>query len=66
MAKRRCKCGCGGLIVGHPNKRFVNKKHKDGYHNRTNPRGIFAHLHLNNVSIEDEMHPGDPYSLGQE
>lgn len=64
--KRWCKCGCNSIVIGHPNKRFCNKKHKDRYHNKTNPRGYYAHLHLGNISVEDEMHPNDPYSLGQE
>lgn len=66
---RKCKCGCGNTIIGHLNKKFVNKRHKDKYHNRVNPRGIYAYLHPDNInkrSIEDEMHPFDPYSLGQE
>ena len=66
MKIKRCKCGCGNVVTGHPNKKFFNKKHKDRYHNITNPRGYFSHLHPDNISIEDEMHPFDPYSLGQE
>ena len=42
---RNCKCGCGSSIAHkHPNARFINQKHKDEYHNWTNPRGKFAHL----------------------
>ena len=40
MKQRRCKCGCGQVVKGHPNKKFFNKKHKDEYWNRVNPRGI--------------------------
>ena len=68
MPKRRCPW-CGNIVNGHPNKKFCNTKHKDKYHNNKNPRGIYKHLHPNHIhtmSIEDEMHPGDPYSLGQE
>ena len=65
--KRVCKCGCGHVITGHPNKRFLNSRHKDKYHNRTNPRGFYAPEEIDTVeSIEDTMHPQDPYSLGQE
>lgn len=35
---------CGKAIKGHPNKKFCHQRCKDKYHNRTNPRGIFAHL----------------------
>lgn len=43
--KRECKCGCGSSINHkHPNAKFINKKHKDRYHNLHNPRGMFAHL----------------------
>lgn len=72
MKIRKCICGCGHAITGHLNKKFLNKKHKDKYHNRTNPRGIYAHLkhqykeEITVEDIEDEMHPQDPYSLGQE
>ncbi len=41
--QRRCKCGCGKVITGHPNKKFFNRKHKDKYWNRVNPRGIALH-----------------------
>lgn len=53
-------------------RRFCCDKHKDRYHNETNPRGIYAHLAtIESVGeeydpIEDSMHPGDPYALGQE
>lgn len=42
MAKRKCACGCGQQFSGHPNKKFLNQRHKDKYHNRTNPRGYAA------------------------
>ena len=61
-----CACGCGTKISGHPNKKFFNQRHKDKYHNRTNPRGYFAHLNDKNRNIEDTFHPCDSYSLGQE
>ncbi len=79
--KRHCKCGCGKPIHGHPNKKFLNKRHKDKYWNRVNPRGIALRRsgeyrwETENVGdpysiepedIEDSMHPQDPYSLGQE
>ncbi len=78
---KRCKCGCGKPIIGHPNKKFVNTKHKDRYHNRVNPRGIALRrsgeyrwenenvgdpYSIEPEDIEDSMHPQDPYSLGQE
>ena len=76
IAKKRCKCGCGQVITGHPNKKFFNKRHKDTYWNRVNPRGHGTHIRDENVSIEsvghkidsieDGMHPLDSYSLGQE
>ena len=62
---RRCPW-CNKVVVGHPNKKFCNTKHKDKYHNTKNHRGIYKHLHPDNISIEDEMHPCDPHSLGQE
>jgi len=68
MAKqKRCKCGCGMVIIGHPNKKFVNTKHKDRYHNRTNPRGYgLKQFSIEPEDIEDSMHHHDTYSLGQE
>ena len=64
--QKRCKCGCGQIIKGHPNKKFFNTKHKDKYHNFTNPRGYYAHLNDDYIDIEDTFSLGDPYSLGQE
>ena len=53
---RVCSCGCGKSIKHkHVNAKFYNQKHKDNYHNRTNPRGKFAHLAEGN-ECED---PGD-------
>jgi hypothetical protein len=59
MAKqRKCKCGCGAVINGHPNKKFVNKRHKDKYWNRVNPRGLALQrgsgMYHNPYSIEPE------------
>ena len=49
MAKKLCKCGCGSSIKKkHPNAKFLNKRHKDKYWNKVNPRGIYAHLNSNN------------------
>ena len=62
MNKRLCKCGCGKTVKGHPNKKFFNTKHKDRYWNRVNPRGYGLIEH----NIEDEFHPCDTYSLGQD
>ncbi len=74
MAKRLCKCGCGQVITGHPNKKFFSTKHKDKHHNRINPRGFYAPIKRDSIEsvghkidpIEDSMHPQDSYSLGQE
>ena len=71
--KRYCKCGCGKIVIGHSNKKFFSTKHKDQYHNRTNPRGFYAPIKQNGVenighkidSVEDDMHPCDPYCFGQ-
>ena len=36
--KRYCKCGCGSDISHkHPNAKFLNQRHKDKFHNSTNP-----------------------------
>jgi hypothetical protein len=52
---RICKCGCGASIEHkHPNARFLNKKHKDKFHNWNNPRGKFAHLADIDTDEEDE------------
>ena len=66
---RLCKCGCGKTVKGHPNKKFFSQRHKDKFHNRTNPRGFHAIGEIGNItveSIEETMHPQDPYCLGQE
>lgn len=63
---KHCKCGCGKVVKGHRNKLFFNKHHKDRYWNKVNPRGIFAHLHPDNISIEDEEHPFSSEALGQD
>lgn len=71
-AKRKCKCGCRIVITGHPNKKFLNKRHKDNYWNKVNPRGIALKRRGGDIysiepeDIENSMHPHDPYSLGQE
>lgn len=39
---RNCKY-CGAVLKGSRRK-FCSNKHKDKFHNETNPRGIFAHL----------------------
>ena len=49
MAKRRCPW-CGNIVKGHSNKRFCGDKCKDRYHNRSNPRGIYAHLHPDRIT----------------
>lgn len=53
---KRCKCGCGTKIIGHPNKKFVNQRHKDKFHNRTNPRGYGL---LRSFSRDDDDHLSD-------
>jgi hypothetical protein len=59
---KRCKCGCGAVIKGHPNKKFFNQKHKDRFWNRENPRGKFAYLKRET----DYCHPLDSEALGQD
>lgn len=63
---RKCRCGCGNSIEHkHPNAKFLNKKHKDRYHNLNNPRGYFSHCDdLYNTFEED--HPFSSEALGQE
>jgi hypothetical protein len=68
---RRCKCGCGNSIEHkHPNAKFINKKHKDRYHNLNNPRGRYEYL--NNDGLErifydvQKCHPFSSEALGQE
>lgn len=48
-------------------RKFCCNKHKDRYHNTMNPRGWGTRVHkTEQEKVEDEMHPCDPYSLGQE
>lgn len=44
--------------------KFCCNRHKNRWHNKHNPRGIYAHI--TERGIEDDMHPLDSYSLGQE
>jgi hypothetical protein len=49
--------------------KFCCNKHRYKYHNMHNPRGRYAYLAYLKSSertVEDDMHPQDPYSLGQE
>lgn len=68
--KRYCKCGCGNVVTGHPNKKFVNKRHKDRYWNRVNPRGYFKHLNTESMTDEEYFnlteHPLSSDALGQD
>jgi hypothetical protein len=71
--------GCG-VKLKPPKRKFCCNKHKDRYHNLTNPRGIYAHLavpDVNDMSKDEQAqdlddyyyatsHPGDPDSLGQD
>ena len=68
---RKCKCGCGASIEHkHPNAKFLSLKHKDKYHNWTNPRGKFAHLNMDNMTDEEyyhaTIHPFSSEALGQD
>ena len=49
-------------------RRFCSNKHKDKYHNRHNPRGFYKHLNKasRDWDPENDFHPHDTYSLGQE
>lgn len=50
---------CNSIVKGHPNKKFCNTSCKDRYHNHTNPRGYFAHLHPCNHDVGlDAMEDG--------
>jgi len=53
--QKNCKCGCGTDISHkHLNAKFCNKRHKDDFWNRVNPRGH------GKISDEDEDYdPGD-------
>jgi hypothetical protein len=50
MAKKCQQCG-KKLPKGR--KRFCRNKCKDRWHNKTNPRGKFAHLNPDNQTPED-------------
>jgi hypothetical protein len=41
--KRTCRNCDKSIEHKHINAKFCGQKCKDKYHNRTNPRGIFAH-----------------------
>ena len=42
-------------------------KHKDRFHNINNPRGKFEHFsERDDYDADDDMHPFDSYSLGQD
>ena len=41
--KRTCRNCNKSIDHKHINAKFCGQKCKDKYHNRTNPRGIFAH-----------------------
>ena len=62
MEKKRCKCGCGTVITGHPNKKFVNKKHKDKFWNEKRA--------VDNMTYDEyyyaTSHPFDSDALGQD
>ena len=61
----KCKY-CGGKLP-KGRKKFCSNRHKDKWHNWNNPRGRFKHLaDVTPGVIEDDMHPQDPYALGQE
>jgi len=36
-------------------RKFCSNKHKDRYHNTTNPRGYFAYLNDSRNFVEDEL-----------
>lgn len=62
---KNCKYCGSKMIKAHPNKKFCSQKHKDRYHNERNPRGIFSHLHPDNINLEDEEHPFSSEGHGQ-
>ena len=49
-------------------RKFCCNKHKDRYHNRHNPRGIFEHLHPKYKDWRDDEneHPYSSEALGQD
>ena len=53
---------CGAKIKS-PKKKFCSNKHKDKFHNETNPRGKFAHLPPDNQDYDE--HPFSADGLGQ-
>lgn len=66
---RQCP-NCHKTVSGHPNKVFCNSNCRYKYHNRTNPRGYYAHLHSTDINIqerdyEDDEHPFSSEALGQ-
>jgi len=50
---KRCDCGCG-LKLPKGRTRFFSNKHKDKFHNRTNPRGYGLR-----TRPQDESHDPD-------
>jgi hypothetical protein len=62
---------CNTKLTGN-RKKFCSNKHKDKWHNTTNPRGFGTRITrsredaYNHDPVEDDMHPHDSYSLGQE
>lgn len=60
------KCALAGCNK-KARKKFCCNKHKDRYHNTTNPRGKFAHLAGgdNDKYYYETTHPHDPDALGQ-
>ena len=51
MSKVRCN-NCGKSI-GKNRNRFCSNKCKNRFHNKTNPRGKFAHLNPDNQTADD-------------
>ena len=52
-----------GTKIKPPKKRFCSNKHKDRYHNEHNPRGMFAHLHPDNIEDFDDDPSWDAHKL---
>ena len=61
------KCDYCGKKLPKGRRRFCCNKHKDKYHNKTNPRGIYAHLAGVDESYRDyeDYHPFSSEALGQ-
>jgi len=57
---KRKGCDWCGKPLPPRRRRFCSNKHKDKYHNKHNPRGYGL------KDIEDDFHPFDDYSLGQD